>query len=215
MTGGPIFVATSVMQVVRRQNATKREDVMAEEAGALQELGKVIPSIYYDLIARVCSGIPFLAILLWERIDAFGELTWVKLTLLVGAGYVAGLLLTPLSRLWLPLELLLLKILRIPIDDWRRGLPRNDEIAARDQQAGATLAKMQAEATLCQNLFCAFVLLILLNYTGTFLVPAAGKWVMGLILGLAAIFRTTVYLGRQNNLYEIVVHNPTVARAAR
>ena len=187
---------------------------MAEEseAGPLTELGKVIPSVYYDIIARVSSGTPFLMILLWDHRETFGdELTLAKLTLLLGAGYVAGLLLTAFTFLWMPVQFLVLAILRVQIRDWRRGLQRNDEISARNEQAGATIAKMQAEATLCQNLFTGFLLLILLNDLK--LVPlslintlgSAGKWLMLAVLGLAGIFRGIVYFGRQNSLYEIFV----------
>jgi hypothetical protein len=142
------------------------------------------------------------------------------LLLLVGAGYVAGLLLTPLSLLLAPIDLLIMRVLRIHIGDWRRGLSRNDEVAAKDKDAGATLAKMQAESTLCKNLFSAFLLLIILNDTHRVTVPAvdaygrASRWIILLILGSSAIFRTAVYLGRQNHLYEIVVRNPRARGAS-
>jgi hypothetical protein len=141
--------------------------------------------------------------------------TWAKSTLVVGAGYVTGLLLTSLSIVWSPINYAVMAILRIPIDNWRHGLPRNDEIAAKDKKAGGTLAKMQAEATLCQNLFCAFLLLVVLNSSGAFLIPAVNAlrptWVVLLVLGLAGIFRTTVYLGRQSHLYELYILKPAPA----
>jgi hypothetical protein len=138
---------------------------MSEDSGPLTEIAKVVPSVYYDLIARVSAGTPFLVTLLWPYRENYGELTWEKLLLLLGAGYIVGLLLTALSVLWLPVELLIMVVLRTPMKNWRRGLTRNDEIAVRSEQAGATLAKMQAEATLCQNLFSGFSLLVLLNHT--------------------------------------------------
>jgi hypothetical protein len=98
-------------------------------------------------------------------------------------------------------------------------LPRNDEISVRNAQAGATLAKMQAEATLCQNLFTGFLLLLVLNDTGLVLVPLvntlcpAVRWLLLAILGLSAIFRIAAYCGRQNNLYEIIVSHRALPRA--
>jgi hypothetical protein len=41
---------------------------MADDPGALEGLGKIIPSVYYDLIARVGSGVLFLAVLLWGHL---------------------------------------------------------------------------------------------------------------------------------------------------
>jgi len=189
---------------------------MAEESGALQTLGKVIPSIYYDLIARVCARVPFLVMLLWDRKDSFGEITWVKLALLLGAGYVAGLVLTTLTVILLPVDWVIAAILEVPTKSWQR----NDAISERDKDAGATLAKMQAEATLCQNLFCAFLLLIVLHGIAKFPLPAldalapAYRCVVLLMFGLAAIFRTSAYLGRQERLYKIYVSNSASTHAA-
>jgi hypothetical protein len=185
---------------------------MADESGAFQSVGKVVPSVYYDLIARVCAGVPFLALLLWAQRESFKDLVssaWIGFILLLGAGYLAGLLLTSLSLLWSALIGLPARtIFRMPTADWRHG-SRNDEIAAKDKEAGATLAKMQAEATLCQNLLSGFLVLLIANDTGTFSVSALSahgpmyRWVIFLALLAAAVFRTVAYLGRQNSLYKI------------
>ncbi len=75
---------------------------MPEEKGALEGLGKIIPGAFYDLIARVGSGIPLLAAVAWDPHAGFCEITVANLVLLVGAGYVVGLVLTPLSMLLAP-----------------------------------------------------------------------------------------------------------------
>ena len=62
-------------------------DTMAEESGTFEALGKIIPSIYYDLIARVCPGSVVTAALLWDSRDVVGEIAWAKLILLLGMGY--------------------------------------------------------------------------------------------------------------------------------
>jgi hypothetical protein len=88
---------------------------------------------------------------------------------------------------------------------------RNDKIATIDKEAGTTLAKMQAEATLCQNLVSAFVILVIVNEKGTFTVLALKdhgieyRWVIFLTLLATAVFRTVVYLGRQDGLYKLYV----------
>jgi hypothetical protein len=196
---------------IKWEIAAGEEKTMADESGPLPSLGNVIPSLYYDLIARVCSGVPFLVLLLWAQRQSFENLvskSWIGFFLLLGAGYLAGLLLTPLSFLWnvligLPTRI----ILGIPFAELRRQWSRNDEIAAADKEAGTTLAKMEAEATLCQNLLSAFVVLIIANEKKNFLVPALGdhRCIIFLALLLAALFRTVVYLGRQKSFYEIYI----------
>jgi hypothetical protein len=177
---------------------------MANDSGPLVELGKVIPSIYYDLIARVGAGVPFLVILFWDRKEFFSDPSWAKIGLLVGAGYVTGLLLTPISFLWSPIGWAVAKILGAPTD-WKRGSYGNDEVSRANAEAGATLAKMQAEATLCLNLFSGFLLLNILNACWR-IIPAVNenrslsKWVL-LLLAVAVIFRVTAYLGRQKQLH--------------
>jgi hypothetical protein len=125
---------------------------MADEPGALEGLGKIIPSIYYDLIARVCTGVTFLAAILWDHRGLFGEISWSTLTVVLGAGYIVGLVLTPLSLPWGLVQFAVRYVLKMPKWDWREV----DQIASKNKEAGSTLAKMQAEAVLCQNLFSAF-----------------------------------------------------------
>jgi hypothetical protein len=139
---------------------------------------------------------------------------WVGFLLLLGAGYLAGLLLTSLSLLWSALIGLPTRIiLGVPMAELRRHGSRNDEIAAVDKEAGMTLAKMQAEATLCQNLLSAFIVLVIASETGTFTIPAlanhgAGyRWIVLVTLLATALFRTVAYLARQESLYKIHISN--------
>jgi hypothetical protein len=53
--------------------------------------------------------------------------TWTKLTLLLGAAYSAGLVLTPLSPPWGLVQLLLRKGLKMSWE-WKEGPSRGDEI---------------------------------------------------------------------------------------
>jgi hypothetical protein len=180
---------------------------MADDPGALEGLGKIIPSVYYDLIARVGSGVPFLAVLLWGHRGSFGEVTWAKLTLVLGAGYIVGLVLTPLSFLWGVLQLLMRRVLKMPTWKWREGPHLSDLISAKNKEAGATLAKMQAEAILCQNLFTAFLWLIIINKFYPF-APISGcdtrsRLLILLVLGFSSAHRIGAYLIRENRLFGI------------
>jgi hypothetical protein len=178
---------------------------MAEDSGVLESLGKVIPSMYYDLIARVCVGVPFLVMLLWNPDISLDEITWEKLVLLFGAGYITGLVLTSLTFVFVPVDLAIAVSLKIHINNWQW----TDEISARDKDMGATLAKMHAEKMLCQSLFCAFLLLILSNWVAIFRIPSLDalptvyRWAISLMLGFAAIFRAYVYLRRLKHLHQI------------
>jgi hypothetical protein len=167
---------------------------MAEDSAPLVSLAQLIPSVYYDIIARVCAGVPFLVTLLWSQKDKVAKLAlspWVGFLLLLGAGYLTGLVLTSGSLLWDVLAL----------QRWSR----NDEIAAVDKDAGAVLAKMAAEAALCQNLLTAFVVLLIVN-PRVFVDHVAGyRWAICLSLLVAAVYRTVVYIRRQSSLYEIHV----------
>jgi hypothetical protein len=194
---------------------------MAEESGPLEALGKIVPSMYYDLIARVCSGLPFLVALLWDRKDMIGELTWVKLILALGAGYIAGLLLTPLSLPWGLVHLLVRLILKMRIKDWQYGLTLYDAILVKDKEAGGTLVKMQAEAVLCQNLFGAFIALIIINATGVMPVPLVKYcsrscfFIIFSILAASSVNRIIAYLIRENRLYKIHVETAVSFLALR
>ncbi len=194
---------------------------MAEESGPLEALGKILPSMYYDLIARVCPGVTFLTALLWEKRDLIGELTWVKLVLFLGGGYIAGLLLTPLSLPWGLVQYIVRLVLKMPIRDWQHGPSLFDAISAKDKEAGGTLVKMMAEAVLCQNLFGALVALVIIN--GANVMPVAlinycsrnGLVTMFLILAAACVQRIAAYLVRENRLYKIHVQTAITIHEAR
>ena len=47
---------------------------MSEDADLPTKLGSIIPSLYYDLIARVCAGVPLLVLLLWQQRELFAPL---------------------------------------------------------------------------------------------------------------------------------------------
>jgi len=188
---------------------------MAEESGSLSSLGQLIPSVFYDLIARVCPGVAFLVALFWHKRHAIEHLVhnaWVGFFLLLGAGYIAGLLLTTLSLLWTVLIGLPIQCaFNIRINEWSR----NDEIAEVNPEAGTTLAKMQAEATLAQNLLTGFVVLWIAVEKGALCLGPIKHypWAIFPVLGGSVVFRTAVYLGRQQKLYEMYFPERTPRRS--
>jgi hypothetical protein len=205
---------------------------MPDESGPLLSLAQLLPSVYYDLIARVCAGVPFLALVLWTKrqsLDGLVSSSWVGFLLLLGAGYIVGLLLTPFTLFWsiligLPTQIILFKKFREAlwsrflnkksadgkkgiVDDFSSLWSQYDEIAKANKEAGTTIAKMAAEATLSQNLLSGFVVLIIADEEKMHLMPSLGdrdaeyRWAIFLALLASAIFRTVAYLGRQDGLY--------------
>jgi hypothetical protein len=194
---------------------------MADDSGALDGLGKIIPSIYYDLIARVCAGVAFVTVLLWDHRSLLGDVTWAKITLLLGAGYIVGLVITPLSLPWGLFQLLVRRMLKMPDWDWHEGPSLSDQITARDKQAGGTLGKMQAESVLCENLFSGFLLLTILNISFPLtLIRLCGngcRTMIFVLLAICSIHRIVAYVIRENRLYKIYTteSNTGIARELR
>jgi hypothetical protein len=48
---------------------------MAEDEAPLKSVGEVVPSPYYDLIARVCAGVPFVLLLVNQQAEKLKPLT--------------------------------------------------------------------------------------------------------------------------------------------
>lgn len=182
--------------------------------GRVKEAKSLIPSLYYDLIARVIPGCAL--ILLWAP-HAFSELldksSSAALVLLLVLGYLIGMLLTAISIVWSTPVLILaafpctrsalvLKESRLLKALVELGT-RNDAIAIRNPEAGVTLAKMQAETMLGKNLLTAYLATLFsqcLGLTIPALLCALGptaRMAILLLLALSAVFRSVVYMGRQ------------------
>lgn len=185
----------------------------------VSKLSALIPEAYYDLLARVASGVSFVALLVaYERThqspNALGISDWsTGVGFLIVAGYLTGLALTPLGILFSapgvfgwkmyrrfaasePLNLLQLPELS----------KRNDEVDRANPKAGATLFKMQAEQTLCSTLAAAyFILLCFMPGAIPFVEGTCSRVVVGIILAISASWRAATYYGRQARLHEIYV----------
>ena len=111
--------------------------------------------------------------------------------------------------LWGLFQLLVRYVLKMPLEHWQVGSFLYDAVTSRDKEAGATLVKMQAEAVLCQNLFGAFLALIILDATDLASIPFLNacstmcRTAALLVLGASCIHRTIAYVVRENRLYQI------------
>jgi hypothetical protein len=189
---------------------------MAEDGGPLKSFGEVIPSVYYDLIARVCAGVPFILFLVNQQAEKLKPLTSAvgasgTVLLMVLFGYLLGLLLTPLGgSLAGPIQLLLKKRVGLERLKWMDYLleisRRSDAIAVKDRAMGAAIGKMGAERILCQNLLLGSVFVVIVDMRHgvyQFDSPVLEGLIVAL-LGILVIQRNVAFLLRQSQLYALL-----------
>ncbi|HEY6329316.1 MAG TPA: hypothetical protein VI756_08260 [Blastocatellia bacterium] len=104
------------------------KDMAEESSSPLKEMGSLVPSVYYDVIARICPGALFVTVIIWDRTQAVKDLEEAIGVPILGllillVSYTAGLLLTVLSFLpnWIA------RVIWSAFSTWKH---RND---ARDQ----------------------------------------------------------------------------------
>jgi hypothetical protein len=192
---------------------------MAEASESSTSLGSVwavVPSIYYDLIARVAPGALFLLSIDDARTLITLPSDGLRWVLVLGSSYVAGLVLTPLSDLviapvW---GLCNVPLVRQWLDiPGGARVPRcaNDVIEAVRPELGSTLAKMQAETVLCGNLAAGYALLLWLpvkSLLTSYKVPECNRSTLigGFVfLVVVASYRYVLYIGRQVQVYKILI----------
>lgn len=173
------------------------------DAEEVREWASLIPEIYYDLIARIPAGtLLVLGILSYQRLltsgapfdlqklrYSSGAFILVLLVLLLGTGYVASMLLTPLCSflygryrplLWKRyreeyekeivefMQVVQLKFQSVQpskldlrqIEEFEQQM--HDFLMAKSDHARVILPKMRAEASLCNNLTLVLSLFLLL-----------------------------------------------------
>ena len=179
---------------------------MAEGDLDLKSAGEIVPSLYYDLIARVCAGVPFVLLLVyWKQKDLGGLISMFGASgaalLVVLFGYLAGLLATPLAGLFAgPIQLALKRKLKLrdlgSMEYLLEISRRSDAITLKDRAMGAVLGKMGAEKILCQNLLLGAVALAFLHER----LSAAIEWTVIALLVVLVIQRNVAFLLRQQHL---------------
>lgn len=190
---------------------------MSDDQPPLKAIGEVIPSVYYDLIARVAAGVPFVLLgaceangIAHQWKDTVGT-TGLLLLMLVGS-YLVGLLLSSFSGIFdLPVRLFMRKRLGLGQesleDDSYTVVRWMNDICVEDKEAGATLVKMMAEKTLCQNLLAGFLIVILffrneLIPTPSFLHSTPVLVLLPAVLVIAVVQRGIAYFYRLKTFHE-------------
>lgn len=170
-------------------------------------------------------------LLLWDAKDRLSLLEKVVgsggiILLALMTGYILGLLLTPVATVLCGIVIVSIrqavrKQLRFYKNgDWnmvrvsRKISARSDAIALRDKHAGATLAKMSAEAILCQNLFIGFLLLIAGSRYGFLDSPTFQRLttesilIIGALLAISVLYRNIAFFFRQESYYILLRSQP-------
>jgi hypothetical protein len=182
---------------------------MAASEGSVSSWLSVIPSIYYDVIARVTPGAIVLFAMDVVRTNLNPENGTLPFLTLLGGGYVVGMALTPLHDIVVaPIYLLTcVESVRSRLHIPKQGLPRglNDQVGLVRPELGATLAKMQGETVLCGNLAAGYLILWICPIK-SWLTPYKTYSYDSLLSGflfllLVASFRYIMYVGRQAEIY--------------
>lgn len=187
----------------------------------------VIPSVYYDLIARIAPGAAFwiaLGIKAGQplNLQTISAVTPQDAVILVFLGYLTGMVLTGIA---LPWDYACLAIFRrLPetarsglgleknhtlLEQWGDVAERMDRLDRVCPEAGRTVAKALAEVTLCQNLLSGLLVLACIGFISDgalFARPAGHLLPLGLVLAMlfaAMVFREAMFLGRVQTLHGI------------
>jgi hypothetical protein len=204
-------------------------------AKSMDTIRGLVPEIYYDMIARVAAGVPLVAVLFAPPPDQLESVSnAASFVLLLGFGYIAGHLLTTISvflnlLVWNPWILRRLKrgLLKDKIasdNPWRafeEVYHLIDRTAKADPNAGAIMKKMEAGATLSDNLLSGWLVILAYQQFGGrvhwLIDPPWYPWVALMVtLGLVATvwFRRVAFILRQDSLLSALdLDRPSGVRA--
>jgi hypothetical protein len=171
-----------------------------------EKLGELIPSSYYDLVARVIPGIATIIGILWgvqyplasvKSTTGLGD--GALLLAGLGCGYIAGLLLTTVAAPIFAGPAWLLGKYCGTVRRYSHTLlwARIDKIDRKNPKAGATLAKMAAEVTLCQNLFTGSLIMLCVS---TRRVSVLWVTTILILLALTVVHRVVILVRRLDSL---------------
>ncbi|QZI68435.1 hypothetical protein K5F93_18700 [Pseudomonas protegens] len=211
----------------------KKEPGKSEGGSGLTSIFNLIPSVYYDLIARICPGMAFWIVLAFkypllpgvEPQSVPEMLTGTLLIVLIILSYVSGIVFTGFAVLWDLLSIALLasnqnmkQLLGLDGEtstsftrQWKHLSKRIDQVIKEDEGAGKTLVKAMAEVTLCQNLLTGLIALITIElcYKTPIFLPIAQYKLLYLGISIALItsmlFRQAMFLGRVKDLHELYI----------
>jgi hypothetical protein len=203
-----------------------KDDVSGMQSA--KSLADIVPTVYYDLIARVCPGAAFwITISLVspdvQRVFSIEKLSGISFVLLIVISYLAGIVLSGFCLVWDATSYKILSTplrLRMPLGlDEAYGLPKQWELIAQKMEAvnkasadpGRIVTKALAEVTLCQNLLTGLVVLGAIGYISDgkhYFAPQHYPGIYAVVFFaflVSMLFRQTMFLGRTQALYKLYV----------
>ncbi|MFJ3117608.1 hypothetical protein ACIPI6_13815 [Pseudomonas protegens] len=207
----------------------KKEPGKSEGGSGLTSILNLIPSVYYDLIARICPGMAFWIVLAFkyphEQLQPPDILGGALLFVLIILSYVSGIVFTGFAPLWDWLSIATLNRCRflaalVGLADapasssfarWKAVTRQLDEVIQADDGAGKTLVKAMAEISLCQNLLtgCIALALIEIGFSACGALSMAQhpgfNGFSALALLVAMYMRQMMFLGRVSHLHQLHV----------
>jgi hypothetical protein len=213
---------------------------MAEQPG-IESIGGLLPSVYYDVIARVLPGVAFIETVVRMRHWSLGMEPESAAFILaaLGAGYIVGMSLSLISGLIFNAITAVLRLAFVVLAAaLRRIAPRHaaplkdvycpaffsqignkaDRIAEKNWEAGTLVSKMLAESMFFQNLFSGTLIVWALGCDARTAGDCAqfGRLIPpALALFMAgALGRLMVAQGRAVTLERIYARDPAQAAAA-
>lgn len=179
----------------------------------MDDVKGLVPEIYYDMIARIAAGVPFVAILISPNLSEIERVSNFKsFALVFGLGYIAGHLLATVSVvvnqvLWNPVLLqLTLRLANLkhgfkshwPLRVLDESYERVDNAARVDKSAGAIMKKMEAGAALSDNLLSGWIIILIcreLSGNVSWL-SGLGSWRSIEIISITLLLVISVYVRR-------------------
>jgi hypothetical protein len=212
------------------------DDKEKDEALSRDGVRGLIPEIYYDLIARVASGVPFVVAFGSQFISKPEDLEKLvnptSFLILTGLGFVAGHLLTTISYAvnhvilcpcivrWLLKRIKLQFSFRsfIFLEIFEEVYEHIDWATKTDPTSGTLLKKMEAGAALTDNLLSTWLILgVCLACGGQFpwwvsefdlASQVAIYFIIGVVLAASVLVRRASLIFRQDRILKILGYVP-------
>lgn len=197
-------------------------------AASFSSLLNVIPTVYYDLIARICPGMAFWVALsfvspVFGKLSDLGSLSAANLFILIVLSYLSGIVFTGFSIVWDAFSLIVFsfsqgmqQLLGLNgskglASQWQRIAQKMEALAKKSEDPGRIVTKALAEVALCQNLLTGLVVLSIIGFISAgrhFYLPSEFIFpyvLIGISLLVSMLFRQAMFLGRVQALYTMYV----------
>ena len=205
---------------------SKVKDLPKPGGDSLSSLMNVIPSVYYDLIARICPGMAFWVALsfispVFRKLADLGTFSAASLFVLVVLSYLSGIVFTGFSIVWDAFSLKLFSLSKGMMEalglkaktklreQWVIIADKMEAVAKESEDSGRTVTKALAEVALCQNLVTGLITLAVIGfYSGGKHFYSPLEHVVPYVLTLFAVlasmlFRQAMFLGRVQAFYRM------------